>query len=475
MRVLHVASEYYPLLKTGGLADVVGALPAAQNALEMEARILLPGFPAIMAGLRNPSVVAEIVSFYGPVRLLYGKTAAGMALYVIDAPQLYDRPGNPYHDAQQLPYADNIQRFALLGWMAAQLAQGVDRFWCPEVVHAHDWHAGLAPAYLEAVGRPAKSVFTIHNLAYQGLFPAQSLTLLDLPEYFFDMNGIEFHGQLSFMKAGIFFADHVTTVSPSYAREITTPEQGCGLDGLLSNGNVKLSGVLNGVDEAVWNPQSDPLLAVPYSAEKPAGKAKCKAALQESFGLEVTDEKPLFAVVSRLTEQKGLHLVLAGLAQITRRGGQVLVLGSGDGWMESAFQAAALGDPANVAVKIGYDEALAHRIMAGSDVIMVPSRYEPCGLTQLYGLKYGAIPLVRRVGGLADTVVDCSLENLADGSATGAVFDEFSEAGFVRGVSRLFALWAKPKDWKAVRRAGMECDFGWTASAEHYRDLYRSL
>lgn len=475
MRVLHVASEYYPLLKTGGLADVVGALPAAQNALGDDARVLLPGFPAIIASLPKPDVVANIDSFYGPVRLLYGKTAAGVALYVIDAPQLYDRPGNPYHDAGQVPYADNIQRFALLGWMAAQLAQGIDHFWRPEVVHAHDWHAGLAPAYLEAVGRPAKSVFTIHNLAYQGLFPAQSLTLLDLPEYFFDMNGIEFHGQLSFMKAGIFFADHVTTVSPSYAGEITTPEQGCGLDGLLRHDKIKLAGVLNGVDEAVWDPASDPELAAFYSAAKPAGKTQCKAALQEALGLQVSDEKPLFAVVSRLTEQKGLHLVLAGLPEIVQRGGQIVVLGSGDGWMEAAFQSAAQADPANVAVTIGYDEALAHRIMAGSDVIMVPSRYEPCGLTQLYGLKYGAVPLVRRVGGLADTVVDCSLENLADGSATGAVFDEFSEAGFVRGVRRIMALWARPKEWKAVRRAGMDCDFGWTAAAEHYRDLYSSL
>lgn len=475
MHILHVASEFFPLLKTGGLADVVGALPPALDKIGVETRILLPGFPGILNGLDAPVTVAEVDSFCGPVRLLYGRTAAGVALYVIDAPALYDRPGNPYHDAQQLPYADNLQRFALLGWVAARLAAGLDPFWRPEVVHAHDWHAGLAPAYLRALGSTAKSVFTIHNLAYQGLFPAQSLSSLDLPEYFFDINGLEYHGQISFMKAGIFFADHVTTVSPTYAREITTPEQGCGLDGLLRNDHVRLSGILNGVDETIWGPATDVLIEAPYSVAKQAGKAKCKTALQALLGLELSDDKPLFAVVSRLTEQKGLHLVLAGVHEITRRGGQVVILGSGDAWMESAFRATAENDPANVAVQIGYDEVLAHRIMAGSDVIMTPSRYEPCGLTQLYGLKYGALPLVRRVGGLADTVVDCSLENLADGSATGVVFDEFSEAGFVRGVARMFALWSRPKEWKAVRRSAMMQDYGWHFAAEQYLALYTAL
>lgn len=475
MRILHVASELFPLLKTGGLADVLGALPQALNDAGSEARVLLPGFPTVMAGLQAPSVVAEIDSFYGHVRLLYGKTSTGLPLYVIDVPALYDRPGNPYHDAQQQAYADNIQRFALLGWMAAQIASGLDYFWRPDVVHAHDWHAGLAPAYLEALGRPAKSVFTIHNLAYQGLFPEKSLELIDLPEYFFDIHGVEYHGQLSFMKAGIFFADHVTTVSPTYAHEITTPEQGCGLEGLLDSPDVPLTGILNGVDEHIWSPVNDTLIAASYSASKPAGKALCKTALQEMCGLQVTAEKPIFAVVSRLTEQKGLHLILACLKDITQQGGQVVLLGSGDKWMENAFSAAAESDPANIAVKIGYDEGFAHQVMAGADVIMVPSRYEPCGLTQLYGLQYGALPLVRRVGGLADTVVDVSLENLADGSATGVVFDAFTEAGFRQGVRRMFALWARPKDWKSVRRTGMSQDLGWGAIAQQYQDLYAEL
>ncbi|QZA76694.1 glycogen synthase GlgA [Deefgea tanakiae] len=475
MRVLHVCAEMFPLLKTGGLADVSGALPLALAPLDCDVRVLLPGFPAIFAGLTIDGEVAQFESFAGTVRLLFGKTADGVGVYVIDAPHLYDRGGNPYQDGNHHPYADNHLRFAILGWVAARIAEGCDGFWRPSVVHAHDWHAGLAPAYLAAVGHPARSVFTIHNLAYQGVFSPSDFAAVELPAHFFDVNGVEFHGHLSFMKAGIYFADRVTTVSPTYAAEITGTEQGCGLDGLLRDRGGALSGVLNGVDEAIWNPASDALIAASYTPEKPAGKAKCKAALQAVMGLEVSADKPLFAVVSRLTEQKGLHLVLAALHEITDRGGQFVLLGSGDAAMEAAFRVAAAENPSQIAVKIGYDESFSHQIMAGSDVIMVPSRFEPCGLTQLYGLKYGALPLVRRVGGLADTVVDCSLENLQDGIATGAVFDVFSSEELTRGIRRMFALWARPKEWKAVRQQAMNSDFGWHTAAAEYCALYRAL
>jgi starch synthase len=436
---------------------------------------VLPGFPSVLSGLLDAVEVAQFDSPAGRARLLFGHTREEVALYAIDAPALYDRPGNPYQDARSAAYPDNYLRFALLGWVAARLATGLDPLWRAEVVHGHDWHAGLAPAYLAAMGRPVKSVFTIHNLAYQGVFSANHFTELQLPRSFFAIQGLEYHGQMSFMKAGIFFADRITTVSPSYAREITTPEQGCGLDGLLRERVAVLSGILNGVDAAVWNPADDQLLQDHYSAAKPAGKALNKAALQARMGLEIRADKPVFAVVSRLTEQKGLHLVLAGLSEITARGGQLVVLGTGEAAMEAAFRTAAAENPGNVAVQIGYDEPFAHQIMAGSDVIMVPSRFEPCGLTQLYGLKYGALPLVRRVGGLADTVVDSSLENLDDGCATGMVFDEFSVDGFTQAVRRAFALWARPKDWKAVRRTAMQCDFGWDSAARQYLALYRSL
>ncbi|WP_035057371.1 glycogen synthase GlgA [Andreprevotia chitinilytica] len=480
MRVLHVCSELFPYLKTGGLADVTGALPGALIALGVDVRVLLPAFPAIRAKLAEQGEVAHVNTPFGAVRIGFAKlpgngTEAGAGVYLIDAPAFYDRPGNPYQDDAQQPYTDNHRRFALLGWLAAELASGLDPFWRPDVVHGHDWHAGLAPAYLVARGRPAKSVLTVHNMAYQGLFPAKVFGELALPEHFFDVAGVEFHGKVSFLKAGLYYADHITTVSPTYAAEITTEEQGCGLDGLLRGRVADLSGVLNGVDDAVWSPSRDPLIAASYTADKPTGKAKCKQALQETLGLSTESEGPLFAVVSRITEQKGLHLVLDTLDEIVSRGGQFVLLGSGDADKEAAFVERAAANPQQVAVRIGYDEAKSHRIMAGADVIMVPSRFEPCGLTQLYGLKYGALPLVRRVGGLADTVVDAALENLADETATGFVFDDFTAAGLTVAIRRAFALWAQPKAWKAVRRNGMRQDFGWGASAAAYLALYQSL
>ncbi|UXY14862.1 glycogen synthase GlgA [Chitiniphilus purpureus] len=472
MRVLHVCSEMFPLLKTGGLADVTGALPLELARQGIDVRVLLPGFPAISAALAGEGAVADLVTPFGPAHLWFARLpGTSVGLYVIDAPALYDRPGNPYDEH----YQDNHRRFALLAWVAAELASGLDGLWRPEVVHAHDWHSGLTPAYLAARGRPARCVFTVHNLAYQGVFGRHAFGELALPESFFSVQGIEFHDQVSFMKAGLFYADHVTTVSPTYAREIATAEQGCGLDGLLRSRGHTLSGVLNGIDTAVWNPAGDPLIAAPYSAEKAAAKVKCRRELQQRHALAEVDNAPLFAVVSRLTEQKGLHLVLEALPQIVQRGGQFVLLGSGDPHLEAAFRAMVDAYPGQVAVQIGYDEAHSHRVMAGADVIMVPSRFEPCGLTQLYGLRYGALPLVRRVGGLADTVADCTLENLADELATGFVFDEFNARGVTTAIRRAFALWARPREWKAVRRNAMQQDFGWAASAAAYIGLYQSL
>ena len=483
MRVLHVCTEIYPLLKTGGLADVAGALPAAQLRAGCDARVLVPGFPALRGGILDQEPVAELGPAFGAasVRLLRGALPdSGVAAYVIDAPDLYDRPGNPYAGHDQQAYPDNLQRFALLGWVAARLAEGLDPAWQPQVVHAHDWHAGLAPAYLkafeQATGRRiAGSVQTIHNLAYQGNFPAHMFGYLGLPAHFFDINGIEFHGQCSFLKAGLFFADKITTVSPSYAREIQESEQGCGLDGLLRTRAGDLAGILNGVDDAVWNPATDPLISRHYDDRDVAGKLACKTALQREAGLAVGDDGPLFCVVSRLTEQKGLHLVLAALPLIVERGGQIMLLGSGDAAFETAFRAAAAAHPQAVAVRIGYDEELAHRLIAGADVILVPSRFEPCGLTQLYGLKYGTLPLVRRVGGLADTVADASLENMGEGLATGFVFDGFDDAGIGAALRRAFALYRREDDWRTVQQRGMRRQFGWDAAAAHYAALYRDI
>ncbi len=483
MNILQVSAEIFPLLKTGGLADIAGALPAALTAAGCEPRLLLPGFAPILGDLQEVQTLCVLSTPWGDrVTLLWGRLAAlDTAAYVIDAPQLYDRPGNPYEDARRQPYADNHRRFALLGWVAAQMARGLDVDWQPQVVHCHDWHAALAPAYMAFA--PAQSpaqfprvatVYTVHNLAYQGVFAAHHFGDLGLPDTAFAVDGLEFHGQMSFMKAGLYYADRISTVSPTYAREIQTPEQGCGLDGLLRARAGVLSGILNAVDDAVWNPASDPLIAHPFDARKPGGKARCKAALQETLGLAVQTEAPLFGVVSRLTEQKGLHWVLAGLDALIAQGGQLVLLGSGEGAMEDAFRARAAAHPESVSVRIGYDESFAHSIFAASDVTLVPSRFEPCGLTQMYGLKYGSLPLVHCVGGLADTVVDCSLEDLADGSANGFVFHDFTQAAFDRAVRRAFALFAQRPEWNRVRARAMRQDLGWQNAAAQYVALYQS-
>ncbi|HSI56548.1 MAG TPA: glycogen synthase GlgA [Ideonella sp.] len=476
MKVLQVCAEIFPLLKTGGLADVAGALPPALAAVGVEPRVLLPGFNAILDGLKDPAMVAELPA-RGQVpsaRLLYGELpACNVQAYVIDAPGLYRRDGGPYADARQQPYADNHLRFARLAWAAADLASGADPYWRPVLAHAHDWHAGLVPACLKAVGAPAASVFTVHNLAYQGGFAPQQFFELGLPWHFFQAEGMEFHGGLNFMKAGLFFADRLSTVSPTYAAEIQHPEQGMGLDGLLRSRAEVLHGILNGVDPTVWNPADDALIASNYDARKMAGKARCKAALQAQLGLAAEPLTPLFCVISRLTEQKGLHLVLRLLPRLVERGAQFALLGSGDPGMEAAFRELAAQHPAQVAVRIGYDENFAHGLVAGADVIMVPSRFEPCGLTQLYGLQYGTLPLVRRVGGLADTVSDSSLEALDDGLATGFVFDEFSDAGIEAALRRALALYRRRKEWAAVQRTAMAQRHDWAVAAQHYLGVYR--
>ncbi|WP_332878963.1 glycogen synthase GlgA [Massilia sp. S19_KUP03_FR1] len=477
MRVLHVCSEIYPLLKTGGLADVAGALPVAQLRAGLDVRVLVPGFPALRNGMLDQVLVAESGAFRLYRGVLPGTT---LPVYVIDAPGLYDRPGNPYADAGHTAYPDNYRRFALLGWVAAQLAQGLDPAWRAAIVHAHDWHAGLAPAYVKAAEqaagkRIAGTVQTVHNLAYQGNFPAQVFGELHLPSHFYAADGLEFYGMVSFLKAGLYYADKLTTVSPTYAREIQGSEQGCGFDGLLRQRAGDLAGILNGVDDTVWNPTLDPFIAHPYSLHNMAGKHQGKTALQQEAGLAVQDRAPLFCIVSRLTEQKGLHLVLDALPGIVARGGQLMVLGAGDSAFEAQLSAAAAAHPASVAVHLGYDEQLAHRLIAGADVIMVPSRFEPCGLTQLYGLKYGTLPLVRRVGGLADTVVDASLEHLDEQVASGFVFDNFDAAGIDAAVRRAFALYKRRSEWEDVQAYAMQQQFGWDAAAAQYGALYQQI
>lgn len=476
MKILHVCSELYPLLKTGGLADVTGALPFAQQQNGDDVRVLMPAYPAVVAGLPQSGVVGTFATFAGEVTLRY-TDYNGLGIYLIDAPHLYQREGNPYHDPYYNDYGDNYLRFALLGWFGAELGDDLDSWWKADVVHAHDWHAGMACAYLHAKGRPAKSVFTIHNLAYQGQFHYRHLAEIGLPPEMFNVNGVELNGQISYLKAGLYYADHVTAVSPTYAKEITTTEYAYGLEGLLGTlqQQGKLSGVLNGVDYQIWNPELDSHLPANYKLKSMTGKTQCKTELQKAFQLPQDKNALVFVMVTRLTAQKGVDLLLQALPQVLKDGVQFILLGSGDSQYEQAFSQLELQYPQQVSVEIGYNEALSHLVIAGGDVILVPSRFEPCGLTQLYGLKYGTLPLVRATGGLADTVMDCQKESLKDRSATGFVFAAADAAALVSAFERAQALWQAKPQWYKVRINAMEADFSWQLAAEKYSVIYQAL
>lgn len=485
LRVLQVSAELHPLLKTGGLADVTGALPHALAAQGCDARVLLPGFPAVMSALASVKLLGQFTAPWGETMSLLTAhiqhpTNKPLHAYILDAPSLFDRPGNPYEDSHQQPYADNHRRFAALAWAAVEIAQGRDVQWQPALVHAHDWHAGLVPVCLvQAAQRagqtPVPTVFTVHNLAYQGLFPAGHFFELGLQPEHFQPEGVEYWGQLSFMKAGLHYASRITTVSPTYAEEIQTPEFGCGLDGLLRRRRGDLVGILNGVDTHDWNPSTDPHLVKNYAASNLRGKAACKAALQTEHGLTLEPQAPLFTVVSRLTEQKGLPLVLDAVDSMVAQGAQLLILGTGEAALQQAFQAKAAQHAGKVAVHIGFDEALSHRVFSGSDVALVPSRFEPCGLTQMYALLYGSLPLVRRVGGLADTVVAATPDNLSSNTATGFVFEAMSGDAFAAAVHQALTLWQTPASWRAMVKQGMSQAFSWETAAARYRDLYLEL
>jgi starch synthase len=478
MRVLHVASEVYPLIKTGGLADVAAALPAALLQIGVDARILVPGYPAVlekMADLRHVRTLADPWTS-GGTALMLGRTPDGVACYVVDAPEMYGRPGNPYLGPDGKDWPDNHFRFALLSWVAAWFA-GADGGWRwrPDVVHGHDWQAGLASAYLTLGGGPRPAtILTIHNIAYQGLFPASLLGPLQLPASSFAVDGVEYYDQIGFLKAGLFYSDRISTVSPTYAQEIQAPDGGYGLHGLLASRAGDLWGILNGVDYDVWSPDTDTSIVQRYDADNLDAKAANKAALQEEFGLEQRAEAPLFGVVSRLTPMKGFDLLLSAIPPLVEEGAQFALLGSGEGWLEEGFRALAEQFPGQVGVFLGYDEPLSHRVQAGSDVILLPSRSEPCGLIQLYGLRYGTLPLVRRAGGLADTVADAQDSAIDRGEATGFVFDNASVDELLSACRRALALWRDPARWRSVQRAAMAKDFSWEASARRYLDMYRS-
>lgn len=479
MRVLSVASEFFPLLKTGGLADVAGALPGALIPFGVDMRPLLPAYPAVLAAVGAGRKVAELAALPGGPGRLRAVEHDGRVLYLLDAPQLFDRPGNPYVDATGTDWPDNGLRFAALAWAAARIGQGGDPEWRPAIVHCHDWQAGLAPAYLRlgnaGAGPSPMTVMTVHNLAFQGQFSPALLADLDLPGTAFRMDGLEYYGSLGFLKAGLYYADKLTTVSPTYALEIQTAGQGMGLDGLLRTRSGDLLGIVNGIDEDVWNPATDRFLPVAYDAARLERKAGNKRALQERLGLVVDDAVFLCSVVSRLSHQKGMDLLLEALPTLLAGGGQLALLGSGDAGLEVAFQAAAERDAGRVACVLGYDEPLSHLLQGGADAILVPSRFEPCGLTQLYGLRYGTLPIVARTGGLADTVIDASHATLAAGVADGLQFAPVTAEALGFALRRALELFRTPDQWRAMQVFAMRQPVGWQASAGRYADLYRAL
>ena len=469
-KALFVVSECAPLVKTGGLADVAGALPSALAEHGVAVRVLLPGYRTVLAQIGKAKAIATYKDLFGGTAKLRTCRVAGLDLLILDAPHLYDRDGAIYGDATGKDWSDNPERFAALCKVAAMIAgEGVDG-WTPDIVHGHDWQAGLTPEYMHALGVDVPFVFTVHNIAFHGNTAANRLKSLGLDAARFTSEHFEFWGQISALKAGLVGADKITTVSQTYAEELLTPAFGIGMDGVLRARQADLTGIVNGIDLDAWNPATDPNIT-PYKS--PAGKAANKKALRKIFGLGKSDG-PLCVLVSRLTEQKGIDLLIDALPALLDRGGQIALLGSGDPKLEVALLQAADAHE-NLSVKIGYNEALSHQMMAGGDVVLVPSRFEPCGLTQLYGLRYGTLPLVALTGGLADTVINASPAALARGVATGVQFFPIDAGALANAFVRLCELYANTAVWKIMQRNAMKQPVGWETSAAAYQAIYSDL
>lgn len=476
LSVLSVASEAYPLVKTGGLADVVGALPGALAPHDVAMTTLLPGYPAL-GKLGRAKVVHRWPDLLGvEARLLRGEIA-GHPLLVLDAPDLFARDGGLYADRGGKDWPDNWRRFAALARAGADLASGAVRGHAFDILHAHDWQAAMATAYLRLAPGPgpvARSIVTIHNMAFQGWFDASIFAYLGLPPHSFTLEGVEYFGGVGFLKAGMEAADAITTVSPTYAHEIRSPAFGMGLEGLVAARHGRVHGIVNGIDPAVWNPATDAALPARFTARTLARRATNRRAVEAEFGIDAGDG-PLFTVISRLTWQKGMDVLAELLDVLVARGGRLALLGSGDAALEAAFLGAAARHPGRIGVRIGYDEALSHRLQGGADAILIPSRFEPCGLTQLYGLAYGCVPVVARTGGLADTVIDANDAALAAGVATGIVHDATTADTLGDAIARAIALFDRPETWATLQRNGMKADFSWGESGRRYAALYAAL
>jgi starch synthase len=464
-----------PWVKTGGLGDVAAALPAALLKANCDVRVLLPAYPALKQAFPEATTLAVLPQLAPalPVSRLLLAEENGLPLLLLDCPELYDRPGNPYLDAQGHDWPDNAIRFGLLSRVAALLGQPTSPLeWRPDVIHVNDWQTALAPAWLHYEGGAA-SVVTVHNIAFQGCYGKLLLPELGLPEHAWRFDGVEYHDQLSFLKAGLQLATRISTVSPTYAREIQEEHFGYALAPLLRHRSSHLRGILNGVDTDIWNPANDPALPHAYAANRLATKRLNKTALQAEMGLEQVADRPLFGVISRLTDQKGLDLLLTIAEGIPHLPAQLVLLGSGDKTMEAGFKALAERVPGQIAVKLGFDEGLAHRIEAGADCFLMPSRFEPCGLNQMYSLRYGTPPIVRATGGLADTVIDVCEATLTDKTANGFVLQEATPHALWLAMERVSVTWQDKRLWQRIQQNGMRRDFSWEHAAHDYINLYR--
>lgn len=475
MKILSVASEVFPLIKTGGLADVAGALPIALAGHGMHMRTLMPGYPAVMQRLAESQVVATFEDLLGEPARILATMYEGLDILVLDAPGFFDRSGGPYTDATGKDFVDNWRRFAALSLAGAEIARGLLPDWQPDIVHAHDWQAAMTAVYMRYTGlQHIPTVVTVHNLAFQGQFGADIFPALGLPPAAYSVDGLEYYGDVGFLKGGLRTAWSITTVSPTYAHEIMTPEYGMGLEGLIIDRASDLAGIVNGIDTDVWNPETDTHIARPYAAGSLRQRAVNRRAVAERFGL-VDDDGPIFCVISRLTWQKGIDIITEVADWIVAEGGKLAVLGSGDQGLEGALLAASSRHRGRIGIVIGYNEPLSHLMQAGADAILIPSRFEPCGLTQLYGLRYGCVPVVARTGGLADTVIDANEAALAARVATGFQFTPINAEGLRLALRRVFKAWREPKIWARLQNQGMKSDVSWENSAARYADLYSSL
>ncbi|MDQ6435918.1 glycogen synthase GlgA [Mesorhizobium sp. LHD-90] len=475
MQVLAVTPEIFPLIKTGGLADVTGALPIALASHGVTTRTLVPGYPVVMAAFRKKKPVHHYDGLHGGKAAVHAAKVGELELFVLDAPHLFDRIGGPYGDAGGKDWPDNWRRFAALSQVGADIAAGVIAGYVPDLVHVHDWQAALTLAYMrygKAVGVP--SAITVHNLAFQGQFSASIFPELSLPPQAMALDGVEYYGGVGYLKAGLQSAWAITTVSPTYAQEIRTPQFGMGLDGLINSRAADLHGIVNGIDVDIWDPATDPHLVSPYSRTALKAREANKQAVEQRFDLK-RDNGPIVCVISRLTWQKGMDVLASVVDEIVATGARLAVLGSGDSGLEGTLLAAAARHRGRIGVVIGYDEALSHTMQGGCDAIVIPSRFEPCGLTQLYGLRYGCVPLVARTGGLADTIIDANEAAVAAGVATGLLFAPESGAALLQAVRRTVELHSDRTIWGSIQKQGMKADVSWHRSAAKYADLYKSL